>query len=196
MGAATSRRGEVASRPNGANAMHTSFVLTIIGPDRRGLVESLAETIAAYEGNWLESRMAHLAGQFAGLLWITVPNDHAEALKAALQGLEGGDLRITIEPGAGEEPEPARRLRLQVIGHDRPGIVRDLARALRLRNINVEELTSESYSAPMSGEPLFKAHLELGIPADTDMNEFHRAFEQLAEQLALDLSYEQSAGGG
>lgn len=172
--------------------MHTSLVLTIIGPDRRGLVESLAESIAAHEGNWLESRMAHLAGQFAGLLWISVPQEHAQSLREALLDLERGGLRIAIEPGEADGPKPARLLRLQVIGHDRPGIVRDLARALRLRNINVEELTSESYSAPMSGEPLFKAHIALGIPADTDMNEFHQAFEDLAEQLALDLSYEQS----
>ncbi len=44
------------------------LVLTLIGPDRPGLVEAVAEPIAAHGGNWLESRMAHLAGQFAGIV--------------------------------------------------------------------------------------------------------------------------------
>jgi glycine cleavage system regulatory protein len=44
----------------------TSLVLTVIGPDRPGLVEALAETIASYGANWLESRMSHLEGWFAG----------------------------------------------------------------------------------------------------------------------------------
>ena len=52
--------------------METYLVLTVIGDDRPGLVEALAETIAAHEGNWLESRMSHLAGKFAGLLRVSV----------------------------------------------------------------------------------------------------------------------------
>ncbi|MFW6060896.1 MAG: glycine cleavage system protein R [Phycisphaeraceae bacterium] len=177
--------------------MQASFVLTIIGPDRRGLVESLAQTITAHDGNWVESRMAHLAGQFAGLLWITVPSERAAALEDALRALANDELHITIQHGEkAAPPEPQQTLRFQVIGHDRPGIVRDLARALRQRDVNVEELTSDSYSAPMSGEPLFKANIELGIPAGADMNELHQAIAKLADDLALDLTYEQTSAEG
>ena len=48
----------------------TDLVLTLIGPDRPGLVEAVAEVVAAHGGNWLESRMARLAGKFAGILRI------------------------------------------------------------------------------------------------------------------------------
>ena len=47
-----------------------SLVLTLIGPDRPGLVERVSDVVASHGGNWLESRMAHLAGQFAGKLDI------------------------------------------------------------------------------------------------------------------------------
>jgi len=171
--------------------MHTSLVLTVIGPDRHGLVETLSETIAAYDGNWMESRMASLAGEFAGLLWILVPNEQADGLKQALAGLESEGLQVVIQAGADEPPAPRRTLRMQVTGHDRPGIVRDLARALRLRNINVEELSSERYSAPMSGDPLFQATLELGFSAATDTNELTDSLESLAEQMTLDLHFEE-----
>ncbi|MEX1017071.1 MAG: ACT domain-containing protein [Phycisphaeraceae bacterium] len=168
--------------------MYTSFVLTVVGPDRPGLVESLSETIAVHQGNWVESRMATVAGQFAGLVWLSVPSEQAQALEAALHDLESRGLRVVVRSGEPATPEPARVMRLELVGHDRPGIVRDLARALSQRGINVEELTSESYSAPMSGEPLFKARLELGIPPEADMSELHKALEALSEQLCLDLT--------
>jgi len=176
--------------------MNTSLVLTVIGPDRHGLVETLSETIAAYDGNWIESRMATLAGEFAGLLWVLVPDSQAEGLQIALKALESEGLHVVIQSGEAETPEPARSLRLQVTGHDRPGIVRDLARALRLRNINVEELSSERYSAPMTGDPLFRARLELGFSQQTDMNELTDSLENLADQMTLDLHFEQEPVNG
>jgi hypothetical protein len=39
--------------------MRASIVLTVIGPDRPGIVELLSTTIAAHGGNWEQSRMAH-----------------------------------------------------------------------------------------------------------------------------------------
>ena len=172
--------------------MHAPFVLTIIGPDRRGIVESLSDVIAAHDGNWLESRMARLAGQFAGLLSITLPAERAGDLEHALAELETEGLRIILQAGDRAAPQPAHVLRLELVGHDRPGIVRDIARTLRPQYINVEELTSESYSAPMSGELLFKATLELGIPAESHMDDITRTLDQLAEQLSLDLSYDET----
>ncbi|MEX0886089.1 MAG: ACT domain-containing protein [Phycisphaeraceae bacterium] len=170
--------------------MHTSLVLTIIGPDRHGLVEALSDTIAAHDGNWLESRMANLAGQFAGLLLITVPAAQAAPLREALQAMESQGLRIVVESGDSPAAEATRILHLELVGHDRPGIVRELARALRARRINVEELDSECYSAPMSGEQLFRARLELSVPTDADLNELHQTLEKLAEQLSLELTYD------
>ncbi|HEY0985395.1 MAG TPA: ACT domain-containing protein, partial [Kofleriaceae bacterium] len=51
--------------------MRNTLVLTVLAPDRTGLVELLAQRIAAAGGNWEESRMARLAGQFAGILLVT-----------------------------------------------------------------------------------------------------------------------------
>ena len=46
--------------------MKSYLVMTVLGNDRPGLVRSLADTVASHGGNWLESRMARLAGQFPG----------------------------------------------------------------------------------------------------------------------------------
>ena len=43
-----------------------TLVLTVIGRDRPGLVDTLSGVVAEHGGNWEESRMAHLADRFAG----------------------------------------------------------------------------------------------------------------------------------
>ena len=75
----------------------TDLVLTLIGPDRPGLVESVAEVIAGHGGNWLESRMAHLTGKFAGILRVEIPTDRVAALTAALAALQERGLRVIAD---------------------------------------------------------------------------------------------------
>ena len=70
--------------------------LTIIGPDRPGLVERLARTLSDHDANWLESRMARLAGKFAGILLASVPESRAEELTQALRALESMQLAVQV----------------------------------------------------------------------------------------------------
>ena len=86
-----------------APTVQVSIVLTLIGPDRPGLVELLAQTVSAHEGNWLESRMSRLAGQFAGILHVEVPENQSEALQRALTTLASNDLRVVVESSAGDD---------------------------------------------------------------------------------------------
>src|SRR6185436_15086746 len=138
--------------------MNAFIVLTFIGEDRPGLIRSLSQTVVSHGGNWLGSRSARLAGKFAGILHASVPEDHADELIAELNKFDERGLSVVVERTT---PAPARgrsrRLRLDLIGNDRPGIVHDIARALAERQINVDELETTCVSAPMSGEMLFKA---------------------------------------
>src|SRR5690242_6498887 len=147
--------------------MQIPLVMTIIGKDRTGLVESIAGVVAEHGGNWLESRMCRLGGEFAGLLRIHVPSEKQAALSNALKTLPG--LSVTVhadEPG--KESDAGKLIALEIVGHDRPGIVREIARALAQQGVNVEDLSSELVSAAMSGETLFKARVKLHLPHGCD----------------------------
>ncbi len=162
------------------------LVLTLIGPDRPGIVEALAEPVAAHGGNWLESRMAPLAGQFAGILRVEVPDTKAPALVAALRALEARGLRVVVEASAAPPPSGARRvMALDVVGLDRPGIVRELSHVLVERGVNIEELVTDRSAAPMSGELLFRTRARVHVPASTDAAELRGRLERVASDLMV-----------
>ena len=175
--------------------MSVSLVLTLIGEDKPGLVELLSQTVAAHDGNWLESRMSHMAGRFAGILRTSVPASRAEALMEALFALESRGLRVVIERSEHEEAEArVRRISLDLVGTDRAGIIRDISRALASRRINVDELLTECKSAPMSGEMLFRAYAKLRVPVETKTDELFDALEAIADDLMVDITFGEAEG--
>lgn len=167
--------------------MRDSLVLTVIGPDRTGLVEALAERVSKVGGNWEGARMAQLAGQFAGILLVTIEAGRADELVAALETLDG-TLQVTAHrAGAAAPGRDARRWTLRITGDDRVGIVRDVARILAGRGVNVEELESEVTSAPMSGEPLFSARAVLQVPPQVALSDLRAGLEAIGSELMVDL---------
>ncbi len=170
-----------------------SLVLTVIGDDRPGLVDALSAAIAEHGGNWEESRMAELAGKFAGILRISVSDPRADALAAALQALEArGLLHITAERSAEElHAGTPRTLELELLGQDHPGIVHDIAHALATKGISIDELNTSTSSASMGGGTLFEAHLTLTVPEKVHTEELQALLENLADELMVDIKLEQ-----
>jgi glycine cleavage system regulatory protein len=170
--------------------MQVPLVMTILGPDRTGLVESVARVVAGHGGNWLESRMCRLGGEFAGILRIELPAEKRQALIDALQALQDRGLTVVVRPGEIAAAATSGRLaRLEIVGHDRPGIVHEITRALAGAGVNVEEFSSECASAPMSGEPLFKAIARLQLPAGGNEAALKTELEKIAGDLLVDISF-------
>ena len=170
--------------------MKTSLILTAIGPDKPGLVELLATTLAEHRANWQQSSMSRLAGQFAGILIATADTDRVDSLLAALDGLakQGLSVSVVTEASTANPQASGKALTLELVGHDKPGIVRDISRALAARSISVEELTTEVVSGSMSAEQLFKAQASLLMPADADVDDLQDALEAIASDLMVDIS--------
>ncbi|HMI94387.1 MAG TPA: ACT domain-containing protein [Polyangiales bacterium] len=169
--------------------IRSQLVLTLIGLDRPGLVETIAAEVARHHGNWEESRMARLSGHFAGLLRVSVPSDEAQPLADALSQLTSAGLKLVVEPVDAPVPSgQGRSLRLELVGNDRPGIVRDLARVLSRRHVNVEELHTNCEAAPMAGGMLFRASALVRVPGEVALDELRTALESLADDLMVELS--------
>jgi glycine cleavage system regulatory protein len=166
--------------------------MTMIGQDRPGLVEAVAALVAEHSGNWLESRMSRLGGHFAGILRVEVPEDRVKELIASLEGLGARGLAVVVHPDqTSKVPAPAKLSRIEIVGHDRPGIVRQISRTLASYGINVEELQTELASAAMTGETLFKASAKLAIPPTCKTDEVRQDLERIAADLIVDITLEE-----
>lgn len=163
------------------------LVLTVIAEDQPGLVERLAQCIAEHGGNWLESRMSRMAGQFAGILRVAVPSEAHAALTAALQGLQAQGIRVLLAHSGSEPPTSWQEIELELVGNDRPGIVRDITRLLAEHGVNLESLDTDVLSAPMSGAPLFRAEARLAVPSELSLEVLQGRLETLADDLMVEL---------
>jgi glycine cleavage system regulatory protein len=171
--------------------MQVPLVMTVIGKDRPGLVDLIASVVAEHGGNWLESRMCHLAGEFAGILRADVPEEKEAALGQALKMLDAKGLVAVVRRGQTSVPQrPSQMLAIELIGHDRPGIVRQVSQILASQGVNVEELNTECMSAPMSGEILFKANATIQLPANCDLVALRTELEKIAADLLVDIRLE------
>ncbi len=165
-----------------------SLVVTVIGKDRPGLVESVSAVVEEHGGSWVESRMSRLAGEFAGILRVSVPADRADSLTEALEGLRSDGLRVMVERGFEEAVEEGHVILLELVGSDRPGIVHKISEALAARGVNVDELNTECEGAPWSGGTLFKAMARLRAPKALDLDQLRESLEAIAGDLMVDIS--------
>lgn len=161
------------------------LILTIMANDRPGIAERLAREIEAHQGNWLESRMATMAGKFAGIVRIDIPVEQSEAAQKALQGLRDEGLSVQIELGESSETEYEQH-KVAVVGNDRPGIVREVTNAFASLGVNVIDLHTEIEPASMSGGSLFKASIEFSLTSEQDMESVVTALEDLSPDLMVD----------
>lgn len=167
--------------------MIETLVMTIMAADRPGLVERVAACVADHGGNWLESRMCHLGGRFAGIARVEVSSEKLTGLRRALHGLEADGVRVLVESGTGSAAAGGVGATLELVGNDRPGILRTVTGVLAAHGVNVEELSSECVSAPMGGGDLFQARARVLLPAGVKLEAVRGELEKIATDLMVDL---------
>jgi glycine cleavage system regulatory protein len=166
-----------------------TFVLTVIGDDRSGLVSALSGVVTDNGGSWERSHMARLAGKFAGIVVVALPDDRVQEFREHLAPLQSeGLLEIRAEQGDDSVTGgDAVRLSLALVGADRPGIVHAISRALAAGDVGIEELQTETREAPMAGGMLFEATATLLAPPGRSADELRLMLEEIADELMVDL---------
>jgi len=172
-----------------------TLVLTVLGDDRPGLVSALSAPVSDHGASWERSEMSRLAGKFAGIVVVSVPEERLEALVAELAALATQGLQVTVErtvertdePTDEPAEQPVQRLHLDLLGADRPGIVAEVSAALAEAHVSIEELSTDVRDAPMAGGTLFEARALLRAPASGDTEELRKVLEALADELMVEL---------
>ena len=169
--------------------MQETLVITFIATDRPGIVGQISNIVNDHQGNWLESRMVHLAEKFSGIITVQVPRAESAAVEEGLNALAQGDFHLLVENIGKESKLTGRLLHLDLVGPDHPGIVRDITDCLVKFGASVEELETDLKDAPFAGGKLFEARGTIRIPDSTNETALTEALEDLANALMVDLTF-------
>ena len=171
--------------------MNASLVLTLIGPNTTGIVFRMAQIVGAHDGNWLGARMANLAGQFAGIVHLELPEANVERFTEEVRQLEATGMRFLVARGdLSQSAAHPDLLHLELLGQDHPGIVRDVAGALAERGVSIEQLVTDRVSGAFSGEAMFKAVAQVRVPDNAVIPRLRAALESVAQEVMVDLTLE------
>jgi glycine cleavage system regulatory protein len=169
--------------------MNKTLVLTAICADRPGLIQMLSEVIFKHEASWEESSMAHLAGQFAGILTVNVDENVIPALEKDLRGLSDHGMAVTLNESMDSVDDANHQtIWLDLTCHDKPGIMREVSNVFVAQGVSVQSLDTEVVSASMSGGDMFVAGAQLLVTKDFDMESLQEALEGLSDDLMVDLA--------
>ena len=172
----------------------SAIVVTLIGPDRPGVVRVLSDKAADHGANWTDSVMANFAGQFAGIVHLQVPDENRDALAQALRAIDSDDLHILVAKADGASPASRpRRISLELVGHDRPGIIRAISTRLAEHQVSIDKMKTHIASGAMSGEQMFHLAAELTVPFELDTDDLRDGLEGLANELMVDVTFDSHA---
>jgi glycine cleavage system regulatory protein len=171
------------------------MILSAIGRDRPGLTQALADAVLAAGGNWLESHLSHLGGQYVGAVLVELEADRVTELERAVGAVDERGLHVTLVP-AGDAAVQAGgdMVRIELVGQDRPGIVREVTAALAPLGANIEDFVSVTENGAWSGERLFRATARATLPAGTSMGQVQEALEAISAEIVADLTFSKAKG--
>ncbi len=173
--------------------MTVSVILTVAGSDRPGLTQQLAEAIHGAGGNWLESQLARLGGKYVGA--VLVEASDVARLEAAVRAIDPTTLSVTLIAAAAEDVVQGHALTLDIVGTDRPGIVREVTTVLAGLDVNIEDLDTSVADGAWSGERIFRARAALTVPVGTDPEAVIAALEAISGEIMVDVTVAKAMAG-
>jgi glycine cleavage system regulatory protein len=169
------------------------MILSAIGTDRPGLTQALAEAVHGAGGNWLESHLSHLGGQYVGAVLVEIAEDRMAELEAAARDVDRQGLHVKVIPAnEGLSDAAGDTLKIELVGQDRPGIVREMTSALVPLGVNIEDLVTGIENSAWSGDRLFRAAARLSVPRGVSLDQVQDALEAISAEIIVDLTFSPS----
>ena len=174
--------------------MAIEMVLSILAGDRPGLVEVLSKVVADASGNWIDSSMTRLGGEFAGIVRVTIPEGEVAAFEKAMAGLSADGITTLVRRGGQDVTPPAGQIaRIELTGSDQPGIVHEVSRILAQLGVSIDDLQTEIFTGSMSGGHLFSARARIIIPDNVNSDQLLEALEETASDLMVEIELTEAA---
>jgi glycine cleavage system transcriptional repressor len=140
--------------------------------------------------------MAVFCGEFAVIVLISGDAVRLEAIASEYQEIERETgLTIAVKtPSVRKTSESFLPFRLTASCMDHPGIVYHISGLLRALGVNIESMETKTYSAPVSGTPLFQLEAEVAVPASADLNDVRERLADLQQEENIDIEFVSRGG--
>ncbi|WP_394730535.1 glycine cleavage system protein R [Altererythrobacter sp. GH1-8] len=168
------------------------FVLTVTGSDRPGLTSELSQAVLAADGNWKEGHLSRLGGLYVGSVLVEIDTSKRELLEQAIARIDGG-LEVRIFPAESDGETAGSLLLFELVGQDRPGIIKEVSAVLANLGANIESLSSGEEMGAWGGEHLFRAEVLAILPDGVTPEEGQAALEAISSEIMVDFSFENPA---
>jgi glycine cleavage system regulatory protein len=163
------------------------IIVTLFAKDRPGIVRGLSDAVLANKGNWLESSLSRLCGQFTGIVHVAIDSGNKAALIADFETMSKDGVNVTVQDAEGVKTDDIEVNGLQILveANDRPGIIKEIAEALAAENVNVDNIDTEVASASMAGYAIFRAHMFLAMPEDLSEDDLEEILEGISDDVMV-----------
>lgn len=168
--------------------MDRTVILTVVGSDRPGLTRAIADAVYVAGGNWLESHLSRLGGKYVGSVLVELPEDRLDELEQAARGIDAIGIKVDIIAPAGTDERAGQSLTIEIVGQDRPGIVREVTTVLAGLDVNIEDFSTAIEGSAWSGAPLFKGKMKLLIPENLSTDKVGEALEGISGEIMVDFA--------
>ena len=168
--------------------MSQLIVLSVLGTDRSGVVDSISKVILDCGGNIEESRMTALGKEFAMFVLVSGNWHTLNKLEASLDKLtNGNDLTFTIKKtDVRLDNDECMPYGVDIVCLDQPGIVFNLSSFFAARNIEISEVVTRRYAAAHTGAPMFSLQMTVSLPSSVHISQLRDEFMEFCDQLNLD----------
>lgn len=173
--------------------MNKRVILSVTASDRPGLTKALADAVHAAGGNWLESHLSRLGGRYVGSVLVELDEDAIPRLEQEARAVDAVGLGVSLVAVDERAAAAAPTLAIELLGQDRPGIVREVTTVLAGLGVNIDSLETELRSSAWSGEPLFAAQLDVALPDGVTTDQVQDALEAISGELMVDFRFRDPA---
>jgi glycine cleavage system regulatory protein len=170
-------------------AEQTKFVLSVTGSDRPGLTAALAEAVTSAQGNWQEGHLSQLGGLYVGSVLVEIDPSRQAELEQAVRAIDAHGLTVSLQPAQKRGEATGASLLFELVGQDRPGIIREVTAILAKLGANIESLSSGEKTGAWAGERLFHAEVTATLPADVSPADAQSALEDISSEIMVDFSF-------
>lgn len=169
------------------------YLLTAQAADRPGVVAIVSGVVAEHGWSVEDASMTRLAGRFAMLLVVNVPEglDMDQVKTFIAERLEPVEVTFTLEEvqaglavdDDGNPVDNGKAWTITVYGSDRPGIVSAITRTLARTSVNIDNLATRTTPGP-AGQ-VYSMLIDATVPDDVDGDALAQELAGVAQTLGV-----------